>query len=289
MIINCAYYPEQCAKNSPTVLQAFLNSLRVAGITPVENSLDCDAVVIWSVLWNGRMAKNQGVYEHYRMQGKPVIVIDVGALKRETTWKIAINNINADGYYGHKQNLDWDRPAKLGLQLHDSSYKKRDSILIAMQHTKSLQWHNMPAPIEWLKDTVNKLRQYTERHIRVRPHPRSPVFIPVHRFGMANLDNCSLEEPMRINDTYDQYDIDYEYHLVVNHCSGPGIKAAIDGTSVLTDPSSLAHPVSTRLEYVENPPPPTRDQWFVEICHTEYTVEEIEQGLWLKRLSDSLE
>lgn len=288
MIINCAYYPDQCAKNSPTVLEAFLHSLKVAGITPVENSLDCDAVVIWSVLWNGRMQANKAVYEHYRSQHKPVIVIDVGALKREITWKISVNNINSDGYYGHQQNLDWDRPAQLELQLHDMSHKRED-ILLAMQHRKSLQWHNMPEPVEWVKQYVNKIRQYTDRHIVIRPHPRSPVFIPRHRFGMLNLDNCSLEEPMRINDTYDQYDIDYEYHIVVNHCSGPGIKAAIDGANVLVDKSSLAYPVSTRLEYIENPPLQDREQWFVEICHTEYTVEEIEQGLWLKRLSDSLE
>ena len=288
MIINCAYYPDQCAKNSPTVLEAFLHSLRAAGITPVENSLDCDAVVIWSVLWNGRMQANKAVYEHYRSQGKPVIVIDVGALKREITWKISVNNINANGYYGHQQDLDWDRPAHLDLQLHDMSHKRED-ILLAMQHRKSLQWHNMPEPVEWVKHTVNKIRQYTDRHIVIRPHPRSPVFIPRHKFGMANLDNCSLEEPMRINDTYDQYDIDYEYHAVINHCSGPGIKAAIDGASVLVDRTSLAYPVGTRLEYIENPPLQDREQWFVEICHTEYTVEEIEQGLWLKRLSDSLE
>ena len=72
-------------------MEAFLHSLKVAGIIPVENSLDCDAVVIWSVLWNGRMQANKAVYEHYRSQGKPVIVIDVGALKREITWKISVN------------------------------------------------------------------------------------------------------------------------------------------------------------------------------------------------------
>jgi len=288
VIINCAYYPEQCAKNSPAVLQSFLHSLRVAGVTPVENSMECDAVVIWSVLWNGRMQANKAVYEHYRSQGKPVIVIDVGALKREITWKISINNINSDGYYGHKQNLNWDRPAQLDLQLHDMSYKRED-ILLAMQHKKSLQWTGMPEPVEWVKDTVNKIRQYTDRHIVIRPHPRSPAFVPQHRFGMLDLNNCSLEQPMRIDDTYDQYDIDYEYHAVINHCSGPGIKAAIDGASVLVDRTSLAYPVGTRLEYIENPPLQDREQWFVEICHTEYTLEEIEQGLWLKRLKDLLE
>ena len=288
MIINIAYYSDQCAQNSPPVMAAFLDSCRAAGITPVENSLDCDAVVIWSVLWNGRMAKNQSVYEHYRSQNKPVIVIDVGALKREVTWKIAVNNINADGYYGHQQHLDWDRPAHLGLQLHNMKHK-RDSILLALQHRKSLQWDNMPDLVTWTRNTIADIRKYTDRPIVIRPHPRSPAFIPQHRFGMENFVNCTLEQPMRIDDTYDMYDIDYEYHTVVNHCSGPGVSAAINGATVLTDSSSLAYPVSTRLEYIETPTPVDREQWFVEICHTEYTVEEIEQGLWLKRLKDSLE
>ena len=269
-------------------MAAFLDSCRAAGITPVENSLDCDAVVIWSVLWNGRMAKNQSVYEHYRSQNKPVIVIDVGALKREVTWKIAVNNINANGYYGHQLHLDWDRPAHLGLQLHNMKHK-RDSILLALQHRKSLQWDNMPDLVTWTRNTIADIRKYTDRPIVVRPHPRSPAFIPQHRFSMENFVDCTLEQPMRIDDTYDMYDIDYEYHTVVNHCSGPGVSAAINGATVLTDSSSLAYPVSTRLEYIENPTPVDREQWFVEICHTEYTVEEIEQGLWLKRLTDSLE
>jgi len=288
MIINIAYYPEQCALNSPAVMEAFLNSCRAAGITPVENSLDCDAVVIWSVLWNGRMAKNKKVYEHYRSQNKPVIVIDVGALDREITWKIAVNNINATGYYGHQQNLDWDRPVALGLKL-DKLPQQNDSILIALQHRKSLQWENMPDLPTWTRKTIADLRKYTDRPIVVRPHPRSPAFIPPHRFMLENFVNCTMEQPIRVDDTYDKYNIDYGYHAVVNHCSGPGISAAIAGATVLTDSSSLAHPVSTNLQHIENPGPVDKEQWFVEICHTEYTVEEIEQGLWLKRLSDSLE
>jgi hypothetical protein len=62
------------------------------------------------------MAANEAVYRHYRSQNKPVIIIDIGAINRGTTWKVAVNNINARGYYGHLDNLDWDRPAKLGLK-----------------------------------------------------------------------------------------------------------------------------------------------------------------------------
>jgi len=192
MIINLAYYPDQYAQNSSPVMHAFLSSCRTAGITPVENSLDCDAVVIWSVLWNGRMAKNKEVYEHYRSQNKPVIIIDVGTLDREVTWKVAVNNINAAGYYGHQQDLDWDRPTDLGLQLANLTHK-RESILLALQHRKSLQWDNMPDLVTWTRNTIADIRLHIDRPIVVRPHPRSPAFVPQHRFGMENFVDCTLE------------------------------------------------------------------------------------------------
>ena len=91
--MRVAYFPNQCAQNSTPVMTAVIASLRRAGHACVENSLDADAAVIWSVLWSGRMAGNQAVYTHYRTQGKPVIVIDIGALYRGETWKIAVNNI----------------------------------------------------------------------------------------------------------------------------------------------------------------------------------------------------
>jgi len=292
LISNIAYYPEQCALNSKPVMDAFLNSCKVAGITPVENSLDCDAVVIWSILWNGRMSKNKRTYEHYRSLGKPVLIIDVGAIEREVTWKIAVNNITSEGYYGHTANLDWDRPKKLGISLQQN--KLNDSILIAAQHKKSLQWEGMPALEDWTVDLINKIRKYSDRHIVVRYHPRCPYFIPSQRFKMLIMNkvisNCVLETPMQIESTYDAFNIDYNYHAVVNHCSGPGINAVIAGSNVLVNEKSLAYPMSIKLKQIQNPPrKKNKEKWLVEISHTEYTVDEIDNGLWLTRLKNALE
>ena len=272
-------------------MEAFLNSCRTAGITPVEDSLNCDAVVIWSILWNGRMVKNKRVYEHYRSLGKPVLVIDAGALERDVTWKIAVNNITSEGYYGHKTKLDWDRPDKLGISLQNN--KLNNSILITGQHNKSLQWEGMPTLEDWTVDLIHKIRKYSDRPIVVRHHPRCPYFIPPQRFKMLVMNkvitDCVLETPQQIESTYDAFNIDYNYHCVVNHCSGPGINAVIAGSNVLVDKKSLASPMSIKLKEIENPPEKDRDKWLVQISHTEYTVDEIEQGLWLKRLKDSLE
>ena len=291
MINNIAYYPDQCALNSKPIMEAFLNSCRGAGITPVENSLDCDAVVIWSILWNGRMSKNKRIYEHYRSLKKPVVVIDAGALEREVTWKIAVNNITSEGYYGHTENLDYDRPNKLGMRLQNNQLN--DKILIAAQHKKSLQWEGMPSLEDWAVDLIHKIRKHSDRHIVVRYHPRCPFFIPTQRFKMLLMnkviENCTLETPMQIESTYDAFNIDYNYHCVVNHCSGPGINGVIAGSNVIVDKKSLAYPIGIEFKDIENPPEKDRDKWFVEICHTEYTVEEIAEGRWLTRLKNALQ
>ena len=56
------------------------------------------------------------------------------------------------------------------------------------------------------------------------------------------------------------------------------------------DSKSLAYPMSIKYKQLENPPRKrNRDRWLVEICHTEYTVDEIAEGLWLTRLKNGLE
>ena len=76
MIKTVAYFPEQCALNSGPVMSRLLDCLQARGFKTEENSMNSDAAVIWSVLWHGRMARNELVYRHYRNQNKPVIIVD---------------------------------------------------------------------------------------------------------------------------------------------------------------------------------------------------------------------
>lgn len=275
-----AYFPLQCAQNSTPVMTAMLNSLRNADIVTMENSMSADAVIVWSALWSGRMAPNKQVYEHYRAHGKSVIVVDVGALYRGETWKVALNHINGLGYYGHTENLDMDRPRKLGISLA-INLSRNPAILIAAQHRHSLQLANQNHET-WILEQINKIRAVSDRPIVVRPHPRSPLQI-------KTLDKTiTIETPQKIANTYDSFDMHFDYHAVVNYCSGPGIQAAISGTRPIVGAHSLAAPVSVTVDNLDQPYNTDRDQWLVEICHTEYTVKEIEQGLWLQRLRSHL-
>ena len=78
--MKIAYFPAQTALNSKSVMSALISSLRRAGHVLEENSMTADAVLIWSVLWSGRMAANQAVYQHYRSLDRPVVVADIGTL-----------------------------------------------------------------------------------------------------------------------------------------------------------------------------------------------------------------
>jgi hypothetical protein len=122
----------------------------------------------------------------------------------------------------------------------------------------------------------------SDRPIVIRPHPRSPLQI-------ASLTkDITIEKPEKTPNTYDSYNMHFDYHAVVNYCSGPGIQAAISGTRPVVGVYSLASPVSVSIENLDQPYDTDRDQWLVEICHTEYTVKEIQQGQWLQRLSSHL-
>jgi hypothetical protein len=281
VIRTLAYFQNSASLNSREPLAAFLSGARRHGLTTIADSLDADAAVIWSVLWAGRMRANQQIYQHYRSRNKPVIVIDVGALVRNVTWKIAVNHVTAQGHYGHTQDLDLDRPAKLGLCLGNTPTQS-PAVLICAQHALSLQMQNYASVEDWIKLVLARGQQHTNRPFVIRPHPRSTLrrdLLP---------KNVDIQDPNKIRDTYDSFDLQFKYHAIVNHNSGPGIQAAIQGCRPVVDASSLAYPVCVDWTNIEQPYDLDRTQWLIELSHTEYTVAEMEQGTWFPRISKFL-
>jgi len=275
--MKISYFPNQAALNSPPIMTAFLDSCRAQGWEVVENSLDADAVVIWSVLWAGRMRANQQVYEHYRKLNKPVFILEVGNLIRGTTWRVSVNNVNGTGIFGESS-----RPNLLDVQLRTRpNLLKVQPILIACQRGDSLQWQGLPSISIWANNTIARLREYTQRPIVVRPHPRFPVS------GLAT--DIIVEHPRAILGSYDGWDLDYQnYHCVVNHNSGPSVQAVINDVPVICDASSLAADMSIDYNEIENPPHKDREKWFADLCQKEYLIEEIAAGVPLIKLQKVL-
>lgn len=267
-------YREYGALNSPQVFDAVEQGLKNSGHQVVLQNEDVS--VIWSVLWQGRMMGNQKIYQECQRLNRPIIIIEVGNLKRGVTWRVCLGHINGLGEFASEDNLDIERPKKLGVSLAPFQSHRRPEILVAAQHQYSLQWQGQQTMSKWALDIVTKIRSYTNRKIIVRPHPRSP-------FRIESV-GVTMELPKKIQGSYDDFDIDYNYHCVINHNSGPAIQAAINGVPIICDNTSLAFPVSEKISNIENINLPDRQEWFLKLCHTEWTIDEIKEGIPFVRL-----
>lgn len=272
-------YREYGAINSVQVFDAFEQGIRTLGhqITKGNDGIP----VIWSVLWQGRMLGNKQIYHTALSRRQPIVIIEVGNLKRGSTWRVSLNNINNLGIFSNTTNLDQNRPDKLGMKLLPVIKNRQSDILIAAQHENSLQWSSQPKMVAWLNEKITEIRRHSTRNIVVRPHPRSPLT------GMVS--GVRVLQPVKIPNSYDDFDIDYNYHCVINHNSGPAVQAAIRGVPVICDTSSLAADLTGTIENIENISLPLRDEWFLKLCHTEWLVDEIAKGIPLKRLETTIE
>ena len=159
------------ALNSKPVFDAFATGANLLGHTVSYNDLHADVDVIWSVLWHGRMSPNKAVWEKAKKENRQVIVLEVGGINRGTTWKVGLNGINRDAYFGRLHNNS-SRADALGLLLKPWTINQDGPIIIACQHNKSHQWRNQKTVQTWLFETIDTIRQHTDRKIIIRPHPR---------------------------------------------------------------------------------------------------------------------
>jgi hypothetical protein len=286
-------YTDYGALNSKPVFEAFAKSITDAGHTVIYNEpyrvmdhySNYDVAVIWSVLWNGRMTHNKQVWEQNRKLNRPVIVLEVGGIERGTTWKVGLNGINRDAYFGDKDN-DRTRADSLGLVCKPWR-SNGDFILVCGQHDKSLQWQNMPRMSNWFLNTYDEIRKYTQRPIVFRPHPRCRL-----EHIERGLKNVYRQEPQHVNGTYDDFDMGFDnVWATVSYSSNPGSHSCINGVPAFVSTHSLAYDVGNDIDFlydIENPLMPDRQQWLNDYAHTEYTIEEISHGIPLNHLTSVL-
>ena len=267
--MRLSYFPKYAALNSAPVIEAFLHGLQNLGVEICTNDLDSDGVILWSQLWAGRMRPNQEIYQHYMAKHAAVIVIDVGAIVRNHTWRISLSGNARLAGQGH----DPARREKLGISL--APWRSQGHhVVIALQRPDSNQWQDMPDLQAWLTHTVQRIRSVSDRPIRVRPHPRHAID--------CTIKGVTMEQPNRVPGTYDDYDFDrsiLDAWAVINWNSTPGIISALRGVPVFVGAASLAAAVgNVDLGLIENPAMPDREQWANDLAWTEWTLDEIQAG-----------
>jgi hypothetical protein len=232
------------------------------------------------------MEQYKKIWNHYRSQGKPVVVLEVGGLRRNQSFKIGINGINGDADFANQEFDDRRWP------LFEHKLKpwnpSGEMIVICGQHDASEQWKGLPRMEQWITQQIKEIRKYTTRPILVRPHPRNPIQIKEENF-----QNVKIRFPKKDYRTYD--DTDFKATLertwaVVNHSSNPAMEAVINGIPVFVSNSSLCHDVgNTNLADINTPAMPNRINWANKLSYTEWFEKEIEQGLPWQRIKKRLE
>ena len=279
-------WPMHGPLNSKTIFQKFIQSMKDTGEdVHINKETNGDVAVIWSVLWRGRMQSYKSVWERYRSAGKPVIVIEVGGLRRNLSFKIGINGINRDADFANQEFDDTRWPLfKHELRPWNPT---GDLIVICGQHDTSEQWKGLPKMSNWIEQQISEIRKYTTRPILVRPHPRNTITIDEKKFS-----NVKVRLPKRDFRTYD--DTDFKATLertwaVVNHSSNPAMEAVIKGIPVFVSESSLCHDVGNiKLADINTPAMPNRHSWAHKLAYTEWFEDEIEKGLPWARIKARL-
>lgn len=285
--MKIALFPSHGSLNSKPVFGALIEHLKEKNENIVLDKCDqtCDVAVIWSVLWRGRMAENKKVWDFFKKQNKPVVVLEVGGIKRNVTWKMGINGINRDADFAN-QEITEQRWQLFNIEM--KPWKQTGNVIVICgQHDNSQQWAGMPRMSKWMVQQIHELRKFTDKPILVRPHPRNQFNINEEQF-----ENVRVKLPVRDYGTYD--DTDFKKTLqstwaVINHSSNPAMEAVFNGIPVFVSKSSLCYDVGNHsLGDIKTPVMPNRLKWTNQLAHTEWTTQEIREGIPWARIRNRL-
>tara|TARA_R110000868_G_scaffold197308_1_gene443445 strand:- start:607 stop:1464 length:858 start_codon:yes stop_codon:yes gene_type:complete len=243
----------------------------------VVGDMEADVALIWSVLWFGKMSGNKKVWDHYRAQGKPVVVVEVGGLIRNGTWKLGINGVNRDADFALDVGVNPDRVKQLGVETKPWVFKEKEYILVCGQHAHSLQWEGMPDMNTYFKETVTEIRAHSDRPIVLRSHPRfrENLHFTVEDPQWFKDQGCEWNIAKKVQKTYDSFDLENQLNetfLTVSHSSNAGINSIIQGIPAIVSKHSLAHDMtSSYSERIFT----KRREWLIDMCNIEYRADEI--------------
>jgi len=263
-------------------MAAIKEGLDKLGHTILEHNDKADMAVICSTLWLGKMFPNKAIYHMYRKSDRDVLIYDAGALIRGQTWRLGLNAVNAEGYFGPIGN-DMARRNLLGVEL--TPWQKRAGpLVICAQQPRSHHWRDMPGVPLWCTRIIETAKKHNWKRIIVRPHPRSGIVHSDIRATGARIEFAKKTG----EDTFDFEKVLESAAAIVSYSSNPGIIAAIKGVPIFVGNRSLAYPVRNgELDTLILKNYLDREQWFNDFVYTEWLEEEFKTGAPMARLLNS--
>ena len=146
-----------------------------------------------------------------------------------------------------------ERFESIGKGVEFRPWRRGKRIILALSTEHLYKFHGMDIQ-KYTDDTVKEIRKYTDRKIYIRPknatHP--------------------IEQDLQ------------DAHCLVTHTSCSALDALQWGVPVITTGECCANPVSGKIENIENLDLPEREPLFWHLAWNQFTVKELEEGLWLE-------
>ncbi len=183
-----------------------------------------------------------------------------GRWHKETTqdyyWRVSKNSV----HYRKTQDYPSDRFARWNVTPRE--YTRGTKILVCPSSETMTRYVTGAGVEMWLTMTLGALSRLTDRPIEVRRKPRAN--------GTSGPAAATIPFEEQAQDT----------HCVITCISLAAIDAQLMGIPTICHPASFAADISsTSLEDIENPRCIDRQQWFNNLAYSQFTQDEIAQGL----------
>jgi hypothetical protein len=182
---------------------------------------------------------------------------------------IGVNGIKREAQYFNTTSPP-ERWNQLGIQLRPWRSDGRHILLLGQtQHGYGTQHLSLPIN-KWFERIVRQLRGATDRPIVFRPHPDEKAVPSVEVSGFV-----VRERGRKLKDELEGA------WCCVAKTTNAVVEAIVRGIPVVTDdPLCLGYPVASHdFAGIENPATPERAQWAYDLAYTQWSIEDLRQGL----------
>lgn len=236
----------------------------------------------------GHLALRQKIIETQQQQKKYVISADSNLFLYFTKnnephhyLRYGINGVFPDTAIYCDDNPNparWQQISK-DLDITIGKYRKKGrNILFCLQRNGGWSMGETDL-LDWIESTVAKVRQHSDRHIILRPHPgdkKSQEYLVKNQKRLNRLTSVSISPSGRnfaedLNKTW----------AVVNHNSSSIVGPVIQGYhAFITDPakSQCAEVTHHDFSHIENPQQFDREKWLQRISMFHWNFHELQNG-----------
>ena len=237
-------------------------------LTKLDNAIESEPVdnsMFWGFVGNNlEMVKKLEARNHnYWFADTPYFGrFDNKNLKSDNHyWRICKNKIHA----GYIKDCKPDRFEKFGLKIKAPDFK--GSYILVCPSSDSI--NNYLDRPNWLKETIEQIKRYTDRPIKVREKPR----------GRGTSGPSEAKVPLS-EDLKDAW-------CLVTSCSIAAVEAQCMGIPVICHNKSFATEIAGQeLADIEDPFFVGAEEWLWSLAYQQFTPEEFENGRAVEILMD---